>query len=531
MIDKYLNTGKRLYTCFVDFKKAFDTIWREGLFYKLLNQGIDKSFVKLLISMYSRQISCVNIGDYITKSFQTTTGLKQGCNLSPNLFNIFIDDITNCFDTNKCDPAKLITENINCLLYADDLVLISDSATGLQNCLNSLNQYTKKWKLSINFDKTKAMIISKRAIKSKQIFTIGDTKIDICTSYKYLGTQINNNGSFKGNSIMLNKKAIGAMFALLKTMNKYYAGNVKILLDLFDKMVVPIALYNCEVWGNILLPKNEKITNYFSEGNIVNIVEQLQNKFLKYMLGINTKSTNWVARSELGRRPLTMTVYERIIKYFQHTNKSKSNIIQEAMQTNKNLYQNGNKSWYTGFKRILQYIEIDESKVIELKPKSKDINKIMTKLYDITWEGEREKIKHQGKHHLYAEIKTNNCLEKYFEIDNMNIRKAIAKMRTSSHKFPIETGRYERKERYDRICPLCCNNIGDEHHYIFECEDQNITNTREKYMRNILKKSPQLEILSSIERLKYMLICKDESLIKDIGILFLKIQKEFENCT
>ena len=208
MIDKYLNTGKRLYTCFVDFKKAFDTIWREGLFYKLLNQGIDKSFVKLLISMYSRQISCVNIGDYITKSFQTTTGLKQGCNLSPNLFNIFIDDITNCFDTNKCDPAKLITEKINCLLYADDLVLISDSATGLQNCLNSLNQYTKKWKLSINFDKTKAMIISKRAIKSKQIFTIGDTKIDICNSYKYLGTQINNNGSFKGNSIMLNKKAI-----------------------------------------------------------------------------------------------------------------------------------------------------------------------------------------------------------------------------------------------------------------------------------------------------------------------------------
>ena len=111
----------------------------------------------------------------------------------------------------------------------------------------------------------------------------------------------------------------------------------------------------------------------------------------------------------------------------------------------------------------------------------------------------------------------------------MNIRKAIAKI--SSYKFPIETGRYERKERDDRICPLCCNGIGDEHHYIFECEDQNMKNTREKYMSNIHKKSPQLEVISSAEKFKYILMCKDESLIKDTGDLFLKIQKEFENCT
>ena len=56
------------------------------------------------------------------------------------------------------------------------------------------------------------MIVSKRTTKSKQIFTIGDKKIDLGSSYKYLGTQITNNGSFKENSMMLNKKALGAMF-------------------------------------------------------------------------------------------------------------------------------------------------------------------------------------------------------------------------------------------------------------------------------------------------------------------------------
>ena len=373
------------------------------------------------------------------------------------------------------------------------------------------------------------MIVSKRTTKSKQIFTIGGKKIDLGTSYKYLGTQITNNGSFKENSIILNKKALGAMFTLLKTMNKHYAGNVNILLELFDKMVVPIAIYNSEVWGNMLLPKNEKPTNYLYENNITNIVEKLQNRFLKYILGVHTKSTNWVVRSELGRMPLTMIVYERIIKYFQHIYKSKSNIVQEALMINKDLNQKGIKSWYTGFKRILEYIEIDESKVIELKEKSKNINKIMENLYERTWQEERERVKQQGKHQLYAEIKTKNCFEKYFDIENMNIRKAITKMRISSHKFPIETGRYERKERNDRICLLCCSSVGDEHHYIFECDNKDMKNTREKYMKIILKKSPQLVKLSSFEKFKYILMCKDESLIEDIGMLFLKIQNEFEN--
>ena len=150
LIDKYLNTGKRLYMCFIDFKKAFDTVWREGLFYKLLKQGISRKFVNLLINTYSKQKSCVNLKENITNTFHPTKGLKQGCNLSPNLFNLFIDDITRCFN-DKCEPAKLISKNINCLLYADDLVLISESPVGLQNCLNKLYDYSKTWKLSINY--------------------------------------------------------------------------------------------------------------------------------------------------------------------------------------------------------------------------------------------------------------------------------------------------------------------------------------------------------------------------------------------
>ena len=100
IIDNYLNKGKRLHMCFIDFKKAFDTVWRDGLFYKLLKKGISHKLVNLLIDTYSKQKSCVNLKEIMTDTFHPTKGLKHRCNLSPNLFNLFIDDITQCFNDN-----------------------------------------------------------------------------------------------------------------------------------------------------------------------------------------------------------------------------------------------------------------------------------------------------------------------------------------------------------------------------------------------------------------------------------------------
>ena len=194
---------------------------------------------------------------------------------------------------------------------------------------------------------------------------------------------------------------------------------------------------------------------------------------------------------------------------------------------NKNLEQRGVKSWYNGFKRISNFMNIDENIINETK--SNEIKMIMKNLYKKTWEEERRKQLLNGKLLSYAEIKTKNCFEQYLGIENMNIRKAITKIRISAHKFPIETGRYEGKTRDDRICPLCCDGIGDEKHYIFECDNGVIKDIREECTKIIYKKSPQLKLLDINDKFKYILICGDESIMKDIGILFLRIQKKFEN--
>ena len=139
LVDKYINKlGKtKLFTCFVDFKKAFDTISRKALLFKLLKAGIGGNFIRTLQSMYDKVFFRVKLTNGLTDSFISTSGVKQGCVLSPILFNLFVRDLPDSFDS-SCDPVDLYDSKLSCLMFADDLVLISQSANGLQNCLNSL---------------------------------------------------------------------------------------------------------------------------------------------------------------------------------------------------------------------------------------------------------------------------------------------------------------------------------------------------------------------------------------------------------
>ena len=85
-------------------------------------------------------------------------------------------------------------------------------------------------------------------------------------SYPYLGTIISNNGQFKFNINELCKKASSrAMHTFLGNVNKFYAGNIKILIDLFNKMVLPICTYNCENWGASFYSSKSSPSDFLSE--------------------------------------------------------------------------------------------------------------------------------------------------------------------------------------------------------------------------------------------------------------------------
>ena len=122
----------------------------------------------------------------------SSTGVKQGCILSPLLSNIFQNDLHDIFDQ-TCDPVKLNNMSVNSLSWADDLVLFSTSKQGLQNSLDKLESYCNTWQLSLNIKKTKCMLLSRGNAKMPN-FTFKGEFLENVSSYKYLGIIIHKNG-------------------------------------------------------------------------------------------------------------------------------------------------------------------------------------------------------------------------------------------------------------------------------------------------------------------------------------------------
>ena len=150
-----------MFCAFIDYSKAFDSVWRPGLWYKLIKSGITGKMYTLIYNMYQDIRSCVTVNGECSQFFNSYIGVRQGGNLSPMLFSIFVNDLEKYLIENDCEQLSFNDVEIanflkiTVLLYADDTIVFADSAKGLQKALNSLNQYCEEWKLTVNEKKKK----------------------------------------------------------------------------------------------------------------------------------------------------------------------------------------------------------------------------------------------------------------------------------------------------------------------------------------------------------------------------------------
>ena len=359
LIDKAFSEKKQLYTCFVDFRKAYDSVWRDALFYKLLENGISRRFIRLLRNAYSTSLLSVKLPNGRSVEFPSQIGLKQGCNLSPLLFNIFINDFLTEVNVPFTDSPYLGNIPVNALFYADDLVLISQTKEGLQDLLDKLHAYTEKWFLQVNKSKTKCVVFTNQKKRAVHMVNFGGSPLITADTYCYLGTVFSRNGSLNEAGHVLHDKAMKAMHGLLQKLYRFNSCDPKIMLEVFDKMIMPIALYNSEVWGTMCFPANEKNQEMLEVSPHKNPVEDVHIRFCKRLLCVNDKTTNWAVVSELGRLPTIVLIIDRMVKFWHHLIHSNSPLLHEALQVNVNLDTSGKRVWFTYLRRCMSLLGID----------------------------------------------------------------------------------------------------------------------------------------------------------------------------
>jgi len=269
-----LNQKKKLFAFFVDFKAAFDKIPRKLLMYKLRSIGVSHKFVNAIEAIYSCTKSAVWTGEELSDYFESELGLKQGCLLSPLLFSLFLNDM----DEEICGGIRLYELNIPLLMYADDIVLLAESATDLQSMINNLEHYCAKWGLQVNTLKSEVMVFRNggRLADNEKWFYEG-RQLNVVNEYTYLGVVITPKMMFQKHT---ERKNLAAKNSINSTW-KVYLANKQITLSakwrLFLAVCRSIQSYAAQVWGY----------GYFEE------VDKLERFFLKKLLRLPNCTPNY----------------------------------------------------------------------------------------------------------------------------------------------------------------------------------------------------------------------------------------------
>ena len=494
VVKKYVTIGKgKLYACFVDFKKAYDSVWHEGLYCKMRRNNLQGNLLHLIMDIYKKTKCAVKMGGARTEFFDFSRGVRQGCPLSPMLFNLYVNDIFEVINQNNESNIFLKNEvPINALMYADDLILLSDTPEGLQKHIDKLSKYCDEWKLNINLKKTKIMVFNRGNKLIKSTFSVNKVVLENVKNVKYLGFTINSkNCSFLPTLEDLSIKAKRVIYAL-NSKTKISRFPIKLALKLFDTLIKPILMYGAEVWGPYI---DFDYTKWESSK-----IEMTHTQFLKRALGCNFHTSNIMTRGEVGARPLLTDVNIKVITYIQNILERQQTTVYSALEFERNNEVSPNIFRYPNkFDLIL-----DENILTGSKRK---IRTLCKDNYDRYWQS---KIMESPKAISYCKFKYNVSLEKYlYKVKNIRHKIALTRLRLSNHNLLIETGRHLRPklERHERKCFICRNEIEDEFHFVIKCPLYSCE--RKALYKSLTNNSNNFELLNSDDQ-KFMFIMTNE---------------------
>ena len=193
IIERYLEVQKIVYICFIDYAKAFDTVYHEDIMDRLEMIGMDENDKRLIGNLYWEQSAVVRLEGDLSSAFPIKRGVRQGCVLSPKLFNLCTERIFR--ESDELSGCVVGGENVNNLRYADDTVLLAESEVDLQALVKVVKLESEKKGLKMNVKKTKTMVVCRDKNEQHRVsINLNGQVLEQVDKFKYLGQLITDDG-------------------------------------------------------------------------------------------------------------------------------------------------------------------------------------------------------------------------------------------------------------------------------------------------------------------------------------------------
>ena len=477
-IERQRAQGGKLFACFVDFQKAYDTIPRELLWVKLQRAGLHGWFLQAVQALYADVPMCVSTATGCTAPFQSLVGVKQGCPLSPNLFGLYVDDIerTLLADAAALDmPCMHDGMPVPPLLYADDLVLLSTSPEGLQKQLDALHAYSSSWGLTVNAGKTKVVAFGRRRSAASLtdaglVFTCGNDLLSIVDEFKYLGIQFHSSQAFCKAAAARAVSGKRAVHATRRRCTELGLLSPALHIRMFNTMALPVLSYGAEIWSPHLVAAGQECDN-----------TRVQMSFLRQMMGVRQSTSSLVVLAETGHRPLAVHWTLQLARFWNSILASdEGSLVQRALADSIALAGNAvgplaQQPWAAQFAAAMQSMSVPVDLQAPCQLRVGEVQESCTGwLLRQFAAAQGTKIRHYFDVVRGGVAEDCLCPAEYLALLPQRARRrALAQLRTGAHWLAEETGRWQRQERQQRICVHCAA-LGQQHietvqHYIFAC--------------------------------------------------------------
>ena len=452
IIRNRLTFSKPTYAAFVDMQKAFDWIDRDLLFLKLLINNINGKIYKAIKSMYTNTIGAIKLNGLQTDWFDCISGVRQGDVLSTTLFNVYINDLAKEIKSlNFGIPVE--GYNLSILLYADDIVLLSETEDDLQCMLDKLHEWCIKWNMKVNETKTNVVHFRlKNQLKTNYVFHLGETILDVNEKYKYLGIVLNEFADFGICSEVLADsagRALGAVVAKTRYLKDMGFNTYNVL---YNTGVLPVLEYASEIWGY----KHYKCT------------DSIQERAIRYFLGLHRFTPIPALRGEVGWISTQCRRWINMVRFWNRLVEMPENRLTRKLFTWDLAQVDNGQNWSSELQAIFSISQL--SHVFERKTVC-DLEAFKVKCGNYDTENWLTQVCGKPKLRTYVKFKQDMNTEFYATCLLPKYQRSVfAKLRCGILPLKIETGRYNSTALEERICEFCqIGEVEDELHFVCKC--------------------------------------------------------------